>query len=107
MQLIPLSEVLKEMDKKELIKSISFVTADRKRGTGGELVTLKNVIQTGRTSKEGKTSGSGESTTEDRPARNPNHWKNQTRNLRIAKSNQVRKVHIRLITEFNGQRVIW
>lgn len=104
MEVIPLSNVLIAMDEKELIQSISFVTANKKRGTGGELVTLKNVVQTGY-KKTGK--GSGKRKPMQPLDRNPEHWKNQTRNLLIAGSNQTRKCHIRLITEFNGARVIW
>jgi hypothetical protein len=38
---------------------------------------------------------------------NPNHFKNSTRNIYIPVSDQIRKCKIRLITEFNGQKVVY
>lgn len=43
-------------------------------------------------------------TTKDAKAQN--HWDNFTRNIRIS-NGQVRKIHVRLITHFNGQKVHW
>ena len=37
----------------------------------------------------------------------PAHQKNATRNLYIPLSNEIRKCKIRLITEFNGQKVVY
>lgn len=38
--------------------------------------------------------------------KNPNHWKNQTRNL-VFPNGEVRKIHIRDIAYFNNQKVHW
>jgi hypothetical protein len=38
--------------------------------------------------------------------KNPNHWVNATRNIRLP-NGQKRKVHIRLIIEFNHQKVVY
>jgi len=37
--------------------------------------------------------------------KNPNHYLNNTRNIVIGSSQQIRKIHIRLITEFNGHKI--
>ena len=84
--------------------SKAFLTANKKHGTGGKIVKLKNVVQTGRHNHKGSTGKTRKPETMDR---NPEHWKNQTRNLRIAGRNQLRKCHVRLITELNGMQVIW
>ena len=39
--------------------------------------------------------------------KDPNHFKNATRNIYIPISKQIRKCKIRLITEFNGQKVVY
>jgi len=36
----------------------------------------------------------------------PNHWKNRTRNIELP-NGDIRKINILLITEFNGQKVIY
>lgn len=42
----------------------------------------------------------------DRIKRSPNHSKNQTRNL-LLPDGRIRKIHIRLITEFNGHQIFY
>lgn len=39
--------------------------------------------------------------------KNPNHFKNSTRNIYIPQSGQIRKCNIHLITQFNGQKVVY
>lgn len=107
MKLIPLSDVLKQMDSKKVIDSISFVTAHKRNGTGGEIINLKKVVQTGNYNR-GRANRSASEKVDVKPMeRNPEHYKNQTRNLIMSGSSQTRKCHIRLITEFNGKQVIW
>jgi hypothetical protein len=38
---------------------------------------------------------------------NPSHWKNKTRNIKFLPSCEIRKIHVRLITEFNRQETIY
>jgi hypothetical protein len=40
-------------------------------------------------------------------SRNPNHYLNQTRNIQVAGTSQIRKVCIRLITEVNGHKIFY
>lgn len=37
----------------------------------------------------------------------PNHWLNKTRNVKVPLTGEIRKVHIRLITQFNNTEVIY
>lgn len=39
--------------------------------------------------------------------RNPNHFENKTRHIKVLPQNDIKKIHIRLITEFNGKKVIY
>lgn len=81
-----------------------YVTADEKRGTGGDIVTLSQWIKC---TKEALPSGilrrnkiSHSSTTQVSDAENAN------RLIYNPQTQDIRAVHIRLICEFNGKRVI-
>jgi hypothetical protein len=50
--------------------------------------------------------GSAFTMAKDLVAKNPNHWKNQTRNI-ILSDGKIRKIHIRDITHFNDRKVHW
>ena len=39
--------------------------------------------------------------------RNPNHFENKTRNIKVLPQNHIKKIHIRYIIEFNNQKVIY
>ena len=111
--IITLPEVLKQMDQfdekgKPVPFSIKFVTCDLRRKSGGELIELENVVKcVGK--KKGKVIFDDRKKTPNKKKekKNPKHWDNSTRNILIPSSGQIRKCHIRLITEFNGQKVIY
>lgn len=97
-------EKMEEMDKFKRLKpfSITFVTYNHRSGTGGEVLHfpscyLRLLNNTG--SKLVKN-----------PLKvlrkQPNHWKNATRNFEIAGTGEIRKFHIWLMIEFNGMEVI-
>lgn len=112
-QYIRLSEVLDQMEQLDeagmpVKFQIKFVTADRKRGTGGEIIEIKD----GRKcvgKRKGKVVFDMRKTvstvsTAPRIPRDPHHWVNSTRNI-ILPNGLIRTVHIRLIIEFNGKKV--
>lgn len=72
---------------------VTFVTCDRKKGTGGKKLTIKQAV----------IDGGSKSNSE---LRNPNHGKNYTRNLRSVDSDKIIKFHPLLVTRFNGQPVM-
>lgn len=43
---------------------------------------------------------------EGKDTRNPNHWKNRTRNIKL-QSGEIQKIHILFIIEFNGKKVVY
>ena len=105
--MIRLGEVLKQMDyldeKNQPVKfQMKFVTANRDKNTGGEIIEIKDACKC-----IGKKAG--KVIFDKRPApdinsKNPNHWVNSTRNV-LLPNGLIRKIHIRLIIEFNGQKV--
>ena len=57
--------------------------------------------------RNGKPYFDAHSKTEARIERNPNHFKNSTRNILIPESGKIRKAKIRLMTEFNGEKICY
>lgn len=85
--------------------SVAFVTLDRKRNKGGDLVTLKNVrkhqagnIQQHTEADVAQATGAPDKVT------NPKHAAHGTINLKCA-DNSLIKVHTRLIVKFNNEEV--
>lgn len=83
--------------------SLKFVTADRKRKTGGEIIEVKDAIKC-----IGKKNGMViyDGNTLSRKEKAPSHYENATRNIALP-NGSIRKIHIRLIIEFNAQKVIY
>lgn len=86
--------------------SMTVVTADMRKGTGGELRHYP-IAQRCRLQEMPanilKRNGIPSTATD---SRNPNHWANKTRNIFIPATGAIRKVHIKLIVAFNNKRVL-
>ena len=105
-RLVDALNLMNEMDQedKPVPFSIKFVTFNRRNDTGGELISIDQAVKC-ITKRKGKiVYDLRKMTTQKKP---PNHFKNSTRNINIVGTDQIRKCNIRLITEFNGQKVIW
>ncbi len=100
------SEVLKQADNGDPFDMV-FVTCDRKRGTGGELITVKQWQKIGTDDPLPRMPGQLRKTVKA-ITRNPNHWVNKTLNIFNPNNRALHpiKVHFRLIQFFNGKRVI-
>lgn len=83
--------------------SVEFVTCDVKRKKGGELIAVDGAVLRRTTIDRAKESQPVSNATTSRSA---NEYSNATRNLLLA-NGQTRKIHIRLITKFNGQTVTY
>lgn len=105
MKLIPLKEVLNEMEL-GLPFSIVYYSYDKRRGKAGERIELKGASCAVRRAKSESEGESAPSTGSGSATRNPNHWQNATRNV-VLPNGETRKLHIRLITRFNNQKVHW
>lgn len=84
--------------------SLSFVTHDKKRGTGGEWINVKSAVKF---MAKGQLAKSIEAAQPSFTmiSRNPKHFENSTRNIKL-ENGSIRKVHIRLIRLFNNKTVI-
>lgn len=84
---------------KPLRFSIKFV----KKSTG-EIITIPDACKP---SGPAGTSAKGGRVAPASASRNPSHFKNQTRNVRVFGTEQIRKVCIRLILEVNGHKIFY
>ena len=111
---IRLSEVLTQMDQigldgKPIKFQIRFVTADSSLGTGGEIIEISNGRKCVGLNKQGSpvfNLRTKYSPSDSRIKKDPRHWINSTRNI-LLENGMIRKVHIRLIIEFNNQKVCY
>lgn len=106
MQTIRLSDALAVMEahdhyKKPIPFSISVFSADEKRQEAGEFIEYHNCILSKfvkalpRHLKDSKTSLG--------TAKLPMHWKNSTRNIFLLDTQEIKKIHIRLIYSINDK----
>lgn len=104
-----LTQMEQTVDGKPCRFSITAISYDEQRGTGGELLEFKDVCL-----NDVKTNFKHAVPLEHRreqpvrisAIRNPHHRENKTKNLRHS-NGQVRKIHLKLITHFNGINVIY
>jgi len=88
--------------------SLTAVKADKKQQSGGDFVKLKRCINVKNLGKNKRHKSSGRSESLLAPNtiyKDPNHWRNGTRNLKDLDSGKIVKVHIDLMTEINGEPI--
>lgn len=101
---ILLSQVLSEMRKLDERKNpipftISIRTFNKQNKSGGRFVTYENATLM----QPPKTAGAVR-LSQDIDFKNPNHWKNRTRNIKTNEG--IKKIHILFIIKFNGLDLI-
>ena len=87
---------------------LKFVTANRATGEGGEIIELKEACKCSVRTTTGKEIFPERKNfpVQDRTTKNPHHLSNSTRNI-LMPNGQKRKIHIRLIIEFNNKKVCY
>ena len=103
-------EIMDSMDGqgKPVRFQLKFVTANRSEKTGGEIIELKDACKCSVRTKKGKEIFATKKNLPavERITKGPNHWVNSTRNI-LLPNGQKRKLHIRLIIEFNNKKVCY
>ena len=69
--------------------------------TGGKLISYEDAVLLRPPAKKGAVRLADET-----PFKNPNHWENRTRNIKL-KNGEIKKIHIIFIEEFNGKKVVF
>lgn len=85
--------------------SLMVITANKQNDTGGERLLIKRAW--GHRQKTHRETMAIENAQKETKVfkRNPNHYANSTRNIRLVNSDII-TVHIRLIREFNNKTVL-
>lgn len=86
-----------------------WISCDRRRGTGGDLMTAEGwMVMNPETLQNQKNTSAEGSTKEDRTTKDPNHKENGTVNIFNPANAGIHPVtvHYDLIQFFNGKRVI-
>ena len=103
-------EIMDQMDDqgKPVPFQIKFVTANRIKQTGGEIIEIPNArkcsgVRNGKPVFDQREKQPSHGIVD---SRDPLHWVNQTRNL-LLPNGQFRKIHIRLILEVNHRKVCY
>jgi hypothetical protein len=85
--------------------SLKFITADKKRNIGGEIIEIEKAIKcVGKKDNKIIYCTSVKDLTLNK--KNPHHKENKTMNIYILGSQQIRKIHPRLCLEINGLKII-
>jgi hypothetical protein len=106
--MVELREVLEDMERVDVHGNpvpfeIKFVTADERRKTGGDIKHFGKAVML--TNKK-RVNASSNLSNIKRQRKKANHWTNATRNIQpVGQNDRIVKVHIHLITHFNGQKV--
>jgi len=105
MKIIHLKDVLEEMAEPKPF-SITFVTCDVNRKTGGDIIKLENVILSFNDHRAEKLGFESPALPVTGFSKKPNHYDHASRNV-LLKNGLRKKFHIRLLLEFNGQKVFY
>lgn len=105
MKIIHLTEALKEMGEGKPF-SITYVKCDVNRNTGGDIMKLENVILSFQQKGAEKFGFEHPEPNVTEHRKRANHYEHASRNV-LLQNGMRRKFHIRLLLEFNGQKVFY
>lgn len=105
MKIIHLRDVLEEMEEGKPF-SITYVTCDVNRNTGGDLMKLENVILSFQEKGAEKFGFESPEPNITEHTKRANHYVHASRNV-LLQNGMRRKFHFRLLLEFNGQKVFY
>lgn len=105
MNIIHLGNALNQMEEGNPF-SVSFVTLDQNRKKGGDIISLEKcllaLLDTDEKTKKGFEVVANKSDFKKKP----NHYEHATRNV-VLENGHIKKIHIRLMLTFNGQKVFY
>src|SRR5690554_6748103 len=105
MNIIHLNDALADMKKPEPF-SLSYVTCDQHRHTGGEIISLGKVLLSHNENMAKELDFVAPEKGISGRTRRPRHREHATRNV-ILPNGKIRKFHIRLMLQFNGKKVFY
>ena len=106
-QAITIKQLLKEMGQGRPF-SLSFVTANKQKGTGGKLISVTGALLSGYNLPSGTkltASVMNKAIAQGRVSKQPNHSSHFTRNI-LLPDGRLLTVHIDLITRISGKNIL-
>jgi hypothetical protein len=105
METILRSDVVRALDEGNPF-TMEFITADRRRGTGGKLIKLENWVKHAGQPVDDTLPGAAAAG--EKKKKDPGHYRHGTINVMNPgnKAIHITKVHIPLIQTFNGKKVV-
>lgn len=85
--------------------SLTWITADKQRNRGGEIISVTAARLTSKANYTPVADRQYRSPEGLKLSRDAHHWQNGSRNITL-ENGKIRKVHIQLIIEINGFRVL-
>ncbi|WP_438946674.1 hypothetical protein [Sediminibacterium sp.] len=105
METITLEKVLETMDAGKRF-SIGIRTYDHRKEKGGEYIFIEEAVKHNYKLPSERNAMAKSEERNSSILRNPNHYDNSTRNIKVMANGNLIKIHIRLIVEFNGCKVL-
>ncbi len=112
MNTVTLSECLEIINTKDKFGNpypftVDVFTLNKNSKSGGSLRRFENVkLLKFKKSKRTLGSLTVSASTMAKPKRNPNHFKNRTRNIELP-NDEIKTIHIRLIKNINGKEMVY
>ncbi|SDE68206.1 hypothetical protein SAMN05421544_1186 [Riemerella columbipharyngis] len=93
---------MKKLDKKNnpIPFSITVRTFNLQNKSGGSIKVYEKAVLLNPPKRKG-----AKRLAMDTAFKNPNHWENRTRNIKV--DNQIKKINILFIIEYNGKKVVY
>lgn len=82
---------------------VTVVTCDVERNTGGQIIKFGPVTLN---QPRRKKASAHRRVKIFKPKKHRNNYDHNTRTIRILGTHQIRTIHVQLITEFNGEKII-
>lgn len=102
-------ESIRQLDERDqpVPFDIQFITYDKKRKTGGDIMEIKGAVMSGVHKPSAREKHLQRMQVVKGMVKDPHHYEHDTINVKVKGSDQTRKIHVRLITAFNDTRVIY
>jgi len=97
-----------DVDGKPVMFQVKYVTANRTTKKGGDIIELKDACKCSIRTKKGEEVFPQRKNfpVTEKTSKDPRHWDHATRNI-LLPNGQKRKLHIRLIIEFDHKKVCY
>lgn len=105
MDTVTLEHVIESMDAGKNF-SIGIRTYDHRKGAGGQYIFIEKACKHNYRLPSERLAISKKEVRNTEVKKNPKHYENSTRNIKVLANGNLIKIHLRLIVDFNGCKVL-